>query len=222
MYESRASHDDIMERLTALLGETAGRVIDQVVDLYEAGDKGGALHTIAEFDEQIGGWHGVFAFVLEKRRTYDMKDRPIFRPFRYIYCRLDHECPEFFTRDIVRDSCLHIEGILKASIRLTFWEKIQESANRLPMGSFLHRHKKELLRRVSAPLYETVLWLNDAVYIFDKHGFSQVVVETFEDEAEASLFDLDEALAIYFIARHCGQQLIEQLGLMPVVGSRYP
>jgi hypothetical protein len=212
---SRASHKEIMDRLSRLLGGTAVNVVATAVSCYHSGDIEQALQVIAEFDEQIGGWHGVFAFVLGKRKVYDVQDRPIYRPFYYITMRLESDHPQFFTRDIVRDSCLHIEGILKSSIRLTFWERIQASADRLPMGSFLRTHKKELITRLSSELYELLLWLNDSIYIFDKHGFSDKEVETIEDEDEARLFELDEALAVYFIARHCGQQLIKRLGLTP-------
>jgi hypothetical protein len=212
---SRASHQEIMERLSRLLGGTAVNVVATAVSHYKSGDIQQALAVIAEFDEQIGGWHGVFAFVQGKQKVYDVKDRSIYRPFLYVFYRLETPNPERFTRDIVRDSCLHIEGVLKSSIRYTLWERIKESADRLPMGSFLRNHKKELMTKLSSELYDLLLWLNDSIYIFDKHGFSDKEVETIEDEDEARLFELDEALAVYFIARHCGQQLIVRLGLTP-------
>jgi hypothetical protein len=73
--------------------------------------------------------------------------------------------------------------------------------------------KKELLTKLSGDLYELLFWLNASIYTFDKHGFSEKEVETIEDEDEARLFDLDEALAVYFIACHCGQQLINRFDL---------
>jgi hypothetical protein len=202
-----------MDRLSRLLGEAAVDVVATAVSCYHSSDIQQALEVIAEFDEQIGGWHGVFAFVLNKQKVYDLKDRPIYRPFLYVYYRLETPNPQRFTRDIVRDSCLHIEGILKSSIRFTFWERIKTSADRLPMGSFLRNHEKELMTKLSSELYGLLLWLNDSIYIFDKHGFSNIEAETVEDEDEARLFELDEALAVYFIARHCGQQLLTQLDL---------
>ena len=209
----RASRDEIIFKLSTLLGKTAVATVADAVCLYQKGNSKQALQVIAEFDEQVGGWHGVFAFVLGKQKVYDMAERPIYRPFLYVYYRLETASPERFTRDIVRDSCLHIEGILKSSTRLTIWERIKAAAARLPMGTFLRNHEKELRTRFSGELYDHLIWLNDSIYIFDKHDFSDRQVGTMEEEDGARLFELDEALAVYFIARHCGQQLLTKLGL---------
>jgi hypothetical protein len=107
---SRASHKEIMERLSRLLGGTAVNVVATAVSCYHSGDVQQALEVIAEFNEEIGGWHGVFAFVREKQKIYAIKDRPIYRPFLYVFYRLETPNPQRFTRDIVRDSRLHVEA----------------------------------------------------------------------------------------------------------------
>jgi hypothetical protein len=107
---SRASHKEIMERLSRLLGGTAVNVVATAVPLrfLSAGDaQSAAIHP---------------------------RDCARFMPSR--------------------------RGILKSSIRLTFCERIQASAARLPMGSFLHKHKRELLTKLSGDLYELLLWLD--------------------------------------------------------------
>lgn len=139
--EQRASRQEIFERLISLLDSEARLSIDEAVAYYESGQISQALDAVARFDETIGGEQGMFAYVQKRVKHYDKADRPIYRPFLYVFHSLEKSEPKHFTRYIVNSSCAHIEGILKHRVRPNFIERISRTFRRQPMGSFLRKRK---------------------------------------------------------------------------------
>lgn len=95
--------------------------------------------------------------------------------------------------------------MLKRLVRESFIERLARGLQRKPLGALLRR--EEVRRRIPALLYDDVLWLNDGVYRFGKHEYADWPEEI---EDDARLFDLDEAIAIYYIARCLGWQLLQE------------
>jgi hypothetical protein len=185
--DQRASRDDIFERLDRLLGPEARTVISEAVAHFQTGETGRGLSVLKAFDARLEGV-GLY-------QQGDRKLPGVYRPLTYVEMVLRNQQPEQFTRYIVHASCAHVESALKQAARLGFFDRIR--ADRLPLGAILKRVEKQL----PADLYENLAWLNQRVCNFAKHDFDARDGLEDGDALDAHLFDLDEALTIYLIAR---------------------
>jgi hypothetical protein len=96
---------------------------------------------------------------------------------------------------IVLDGKAYVEDVLKESVRFGF---ITKAFSNYPMGRMLrHGFKK----RIPDQLYDDLLWLNDGINIHVKHDYAAPDLFPEGEPLDSHLFDLDEALAVYLIAR---------------------
>ena len=90
-------------------------------------------------------------------------------------------------------ACAHVEGMLQRMSLLGVFARMVDG--RVPMGALVRRIRGKLPRQ----LYEDLQWLASDVYNFAKHDFD--VSGRPDAEARAHYFELDEALAVFLIAR---------------------
>jgi hypothetical protein len=110
---------------------------------------------------------------------------------------LHNDNPARFSRYLVDATCAHVEDVLKQIARSGLLGRI--FADRLPMGRLL---RERFQNRLPDVLYNDLLWLNDGLYIFAKHDYNIPEGADAENEPlDSHLFDLDEAIAAYLIAR---------------------
>ncbi len=155
------------------------------------------LAVLKDFDAEIGG--------VGLHKQGSMKLPGPYRALTYVHMILGNENPEQFTRFAVYVSCAHIEDVLKQMARLGFFDRLR--ADRLPLGTILRKVKKPM----PPELYEDLRWLSDGVCNYAKHHF-----ESYNDDEEsldAHLFALDEAIALYLIARALVVTLEEHFNL---------
>jgi hypothetical protein len=196
--EQRTASADIFEHLRRLHGPEAEQVVSRVVTLLQTGEAQQAMLVLCEFDARIGGFglHTLVACEAAKVEPYVTKDRPLYRPVQYVGMSLSRSHPEELTRWIAEMACAHVEGVLKRIAQSGFLGRIV--AGFMPMGQLLRR----LFRgRLPDTLYQDLLWLNDGIYIFAKHDFNAREDMGEDDALDAHMFDLDEAIAVYLIAR---------------------
>lgn len=199
--ELPASKNEIMERLEHLLGIKARNVVQEAAKLHDADDIENSLVILTAFDQSIGGFglHSIAGKdTLAGVPGASIADRDIYRPIQYIRAQLSNSEASFLSRHIVAMACVHVEGVLKRLASSGFLGEFRYG--RLPMGALL---RKRFENRLSQNLYSDLLWLNDDIYRFAKHEFGPRLWK----QPEESYFDLDEAIAIYFIARYLVVQL---------------
>jgi hypothetical protein len=165
-----------------------------------------AIQRLATLDAEIGGF-GIHSLADAKEQgtpPYPNEDRPICRPIQYVVRNLRHPDPEWYARDIAEMSCAHIEGLIK---RFVERGNLIERFRRRSLGRLLHHHRVE--EALPQPLLEDLRWLNSAVYTHVKHDFDSRLTDDYEEDRKDHLFSVDEALAIYVIARHLAVEIVQ-------------
>ena len=169
----------------------------QIAGLFES-DRLSALRDLILIDQTIPGLgqHNVNQMVDGEGYTgvYRNEDRPIFRSFQYMNAYLQHEDLEWFTRDIVTVSCLHVESSLK---------RILDIEAPLSIGMILKRNQAKLLETGMG----NILWdLNNLVYNNAKHTIEDI-------DIDAHMFSIADSLAVYLICRAIGARLLKDSGI---------
>jgi hypothetical protein len=181
----RADRREIFNRLELLLGSRAQQVALQVTELVRAGENAQALQVLKNFDAEIGG---VGLHTMKPSRKLPGP----YRSISYVFMALRNSDAEDRSRNIIEFACQNIESVLKKMVRLGFFEQMRSDF--IPLGRLLEKAK----RKLTVSLYSNLMWLNGEIYIFAKHecDFSD------RDEPEPEhFFELDEAIAVYLIAR---------------------
>lgn len=140
----------------------------QIAGVFES-DRLSALRDLILIDQTIPGLgqHNVNQVVEGEGYTgvYRTEDRPIFRSFQYMYAYLQRENLEWFTRDIVTVSCLHVESSLK---------RILDIEAPLSIGMILRRNQAKF----SETDMGNILWdLNNLVYNNAKHTIEDIDID---------------------------------------------
>lgn len=124
--------------------------------------------------------------------VYQIKDRPIFRPIQYVSSRLNTRNIEWFTRDIVKYSCLHVENSLK--LRL-------DVAGPYSVGMIL---KRSGYKKLDVGLSGVLQQLNSLVYNRAKHTIER-------NDLDSHMFSVSDAVAIYLSCRMLGAHLLRDI-----------
>lgn len=180
----RATRNDIFTHLDRLLGAEAKNVVVGATHLVLTGNNEQALEILKTFDILVGG------IGLHSLEPQTKLPGP-YRSISYVYMALSATDVEARGRSIAEFAVVNVESILKKMVRLGFFERMRDN---VPMGSVL----RKIEHRIPKPLFEDLAWLNDEVYVFAKHKYD------FSDDDGPDpehYFELDEAIAVYFIAR---------------------
>lgn len=180
----RATRQEILAHLDRLLGARAQEVVLDATELLCDGKNEQALEILKTYDAQLGGI-GLHLHPPQRKLSGP------YRALAYIYVPLCSVDVEERTRQIVQHSCGYVEDIVKKMVRLGILEKMRDD---LPLGQMLGRIK----HKVPQLLFAQLKWLNDEIYVFAKHE------NDFSDRNEPEpehYFALDEAIAVYIIAR---------------------
>jgi len=153
----------------------------------QAGEVEQGLSVLGKFDENIRG------VGLYKQR--DQKLPGVYRPLTYVDMVLRNAHPEQFTRLAVHASCAHVEYVLKQVAHLGFFDRLR--VEKLPLGTIVNKAQKQL----PASLHENLAWFSKSICNVAKHDFDARENLEDTDSLDSHLFDLDEAIAIYLIAR---------------------
>ena len=195
---TRASHDEIFDRLYRLLGPEATQTAQQVATLGIDGKNEQALDVLKAYDQKLGGV-GVHWF--EDKRILG-----VYRSFYYVILPFRTSmAPQEYSRQIVYSACIFLEELIKRMVRLNVFETLLDGkAAGMPLG----RLAPKLQHRIPSLLYDHLNWLAQDVYNFAKHQFN------FEEDKYQPdhYFDLDEAIAIYLISRKLGLELETFIG----------
>lgn len=195
------TRQEVFDYLRRLLGSNAYESVMNFVNLHVNGQAEEAVVELCKFDATIGGF-GLHTIAgrnsLAGIPGVTVDDRDIYRPIQYVKGVLRSPDAAFQSRYVVEMACAHVEAVLKRIASSGFLGELVNG--RKPMGALL-RAKFE--KKLPPALYQDLLWLNDSIYIFAKHEYGSRPGK----RAEESYFDLDEAVAIYFIARYLVVQL---------------
>jgi len=187
-HSPRASRAEIFEHLRRLVGSEAESVIAQTLTLLKDGKNSQAEQCLADFDATLGGT-GLHC------QPLNYKLSGVYRPLTYVSMAFRQSQPDLLSRHLIQATCAHAENVLKESIRLGLIAKIFDN---YPMGRMLrHGFKK----RIPDQLYDDLLWLNDGINIHVKHDYAPPQDYPEGEPLDSHLFGIDEALAIYLIAR---------------------
>jgi hypothetical protein len=126
--------------------------------------------------------------------VYCIQDRPIFRGIQYVGRDLYIPPIEWETRSIVENSCSHVEHSLKRKMGI----------ENLSMGTILNRIGPN--GPLPPDLYDSLKLLTKKVYNRARH-----VIEN--NDMNAHMFSLDDAIAVYLICRIFGARLLQGLGI---------
>jgi len=195
--EERAARDEIFSHLSKLTGNEAIDVSKEVYELCLAKNYQLALEKLKKYDKTLGGI-GIY-------KSEGKKLPGIYRAFAYVELPFRSENAEEDSRDIIEAACGYLEALIKRISRLSFIEKIRESYKEgLPLGNLLYKVKEML----PLEIFNDMIWLNKKVYVFAKHKYD---FGDDEDNIPEHYFELDEAVAVYLIARVLGRE-IEKIG----------
>lgn len=184
----RASRQEIFERLQRWAGPEAAAIVAKIIAHVQAGENEQGLSVLKSFDSAIGGT-GLHSM----QPGYKLAG--VYRPVTYVYVYLDQSNPERLSRAIIQSACAHVEDVLKEMVRFGFIAKVFV---RWPMGRLL---RQGFRTRIPDALYNDLLWLNDRINIVVKHDYDAPQDFNGDEPLDSHLFALDEAVAIYLIAR---------------------
>ena len=133
---------------------------------------------------------------------YEISDRPIFRGIQYVWRHLGMRPIEWLTRNIVTESCYHLENSLKRRLCIP-------EGQRFSVGILLATPEG---RRLEGSVRKPMVILNQAVYNRAKH--------TIEDfDFDSHMFSVADSIAVYLSCRALGTKLIAKLGLKTKYGD---
>ena len=147
------------------------------------------LHNVSERTED--GWLS---------GCYNVEDRPIFRGIQYVEAHLWSLGLEWLSRQIVTESCYHVEGSLKRRLAVK---------GNLSVGRILgHRDAQTL----DPDLRGILEYLNSAIYNNAKHTIENI-------ELDAHMFSVADALAVYLVCRVLGSRILKGSGITTSQGQ---
>lgn len=197
MTQNRASKNEILDHLNENLGGEALGLIQQIYELLESGKEEAILPLLKEYDKKLGGKY--------LGKTPGRKFPGVYRPLSYIsYSFMYPENIKYEGREIVSTCGAYLEGYLKIMVRLGFFERFRKYD--LPIGALLRKAKDKLPEK----LYEELDWFVRKAHNFAKHEYFLG-----EQEPPEHSFEIDEAIALYLVARKLGFDLEKVIGKSP-------
>jgi hypothetical protein len=192
MREKRASKAEIFGRLRDLLGDGAVNIATEVARIYIDGDVNRSLALLKAYDATIGGI-GIY-------RGGGKKLPGIYRALSYNEIPMVHGDAHEDARFMIDSSCGYLEELIKKLVLLWPWEALKVEG--APLGLLV----KRIHKRLPDWLAQALWWLNGSVYVFAKHHYH--IGHPIEEENEPEhYFELDEAIAVYYIVRVLGRHL---------------
>ena len=156
---------------------------------------------LLDIDKGIGG---VGLYNVNKQEgdnvtgAYRVEFRGLFRPIQYVYQSLGENDLVWNARDIVRNSCLHVEKAVKYRFNI-------HEGDRTSLGILLWRNR--IVRNtLSAPFLKILSDLNDTIYGKNKHTIEHVKIDAHD-------YSPADAIAVFLICRWAGVKLLEPTGL---------
>jgi len=131
------------------------------------------------------------------RGSYRIELRPLFRPIQYVQAHVLDQDPVWAARDIVRDSCLHVENAVK--FRFTI-----RQGDRRSLGQLLG--PETTMGQLAPRFLELLTGLNRVVYRAAKHSVEEISID-------AHRFTPADALTIYLTCRWAGVELLQPTGV---------
>jgi hypothetical protein len=191
----RAPRDEIFNHLRNLMGDGAEKVSQEVARTAILGDYEGALVKLKAYDATLGGM-GMY-------KSTGVKMLGIYRAFAYVeFPFIPWKNAVSGTRGVIHASCAYLEELIKKMVWFWPWEIFK---NYGPYGMPLGKLVNKLKGHIPEGLYQELAWLNTNVYVFAKHHYN--LGEKDEEEVPEHYFELDEAVAVYFIVRKLGMEL---------------
>ena len=191
-------------RISSLLERTNLGISSQtIIELADTIQKDllQGFKLLIDIDKGIGG---VGLYNVNKQEgdevtgAYRVEFRGLFRPMQYIYADLEEDNLVWNARDIVRNSCLHVEKAVKYRFEI-------HEGDRSSLGILLWR--KPIVRdTLDAPFLEILRGLNDTIYGKNKHTIEHVKIDDHD-------YSPADAIAVYLICRWAGVKLLEPTGL---------
>ena len=194
--DQRPSRSEIFQTLERLLSSQIAQEVKLISDLLEKQSVDQALSKLREIDRSIGGFglHTLFDRQANNQHPYNISDRPLYRPIQYVQMHLQNPDPKDNTRYIVEMACAHVEQLFKEKNFLGGLIILVNS--RATLGQLIAK----LPSTYTVHYRSDLLWLNK-IYALSKHDFNLWTGEDINPDLDEHLFALDEAIAIYLIAR---------------------
>jgi len=162
-------------------------------------------YDLIEVDKNISGvgLHNVHRPVgnNEMSGNYRIEFRPQFRPIQYVYQKLSYDNLEWTARDIVSNSCLHVEYAIK--LRFNIPENINESLGQL---LFSEKRRQNVEGELNSNLLLVLKELNRFVYREAKHTIEHTKLDSHN-------FSPADAIGVYLVCRWIGVKLLEPIGI---------
>jgi hypothetical protein len=195
----RASRTEILDHLTALLSDRAAIVTSQVSERLVRGETQEAMRRLKEFDQSIGGI-GIYY------SKPDEKLPGVYRALTYVELPLQKSNPADAARGMIVAAGGYLEDLIARSLGPEFCMQMIINFKRAPLGAMV-----DLIRIfIPVPLFSELKWFSGQVYNYAKHDFD---AENRSDPVGDHYFGLDEGIAIYFIVRKLGEELIKISGI---------
>lgn len=195
----RASQTEIMEHLRALLNDEAVIVTSQVCERLVNRESQDALIILREFDQSIGGI-GIHC------RKPDEKLPGVYRALTYVELPLQKSDPADAARGMIVAAGGYLEDLIARGLGPEFFMQMLINFKKAALGAMVD------LIRISIPsgLFDELKWFSGRVYNYAKHDFD---ADNRSDPIGDHYFGLGEGIAIYFIARKLGEELIKVSGV---------
>ncbi|RLD06802.1 MAG: hypothetical protein DRI56_07530 [Chloroflexota bacterium] len=189
---SRAPRTKIFDHLNNLLGVEGVQIAKQVAQHAIDGEREESLKLLQAYDAKLGG---VSLHWFEEKRQLG-----VYRSLFYVLLPLKYSnAPQHDSRRIIYSSGVYLEELIKRMVRLNIFDKLRDTNNKLPLGVLVRKVKKY----VPVDIANELEWLSQRVHNYAKHAYNFEL----EPDPPEHYFDLDEAIAVYLIARKLGLEL---------------
>ncbi len=167
------------------------RIATQLLAAQSSDERYPAFRDLVVIDKTIPGLglHNIDEKILHNREI-SIKYRAIFRGIQYVEMHIGSVSLEWLARDIVQESCYHVESSLKYRFNIE---------DRWSVGMILSRIRRGSLDNEMVE----ILWLlNKAVYNKAKHTVEHL-------DWDSHLFSVADAIAVYLVCRVIGARLLK-------------
>ncbi len=172
------------------------RIAAQLLDASTPEERKSSCFELTTIDKTIPGL-GLHNVNEGNTGVYQIEHRPIFRGLQYVEMHLAGDPIEWLARDIVIESCYHVESSLKYRLKVE---------GPLSVGMILNQRS----RMLDADLTSILGHLNSAIYNQAKHTIERIA-ET--EEWDGHMFSVADAIAVYLACRKIGARLLKDQGI---------
>lgn len=192
----RASRTEILEHLITFLGDQTLAAISQMSSLIQKGESQVALEMLKELDQSIGGI-GIHC------RKPDEKLPGVYRALTYVELPLHNSGADDAARGMIVAAGGYLEDLIARGIGPEFFMGLLKNLKKAPLGAMV----KMIKGLIPSWLFNELKWFSGHVYNFAKHDFDAA---NRSDPIGDHYFGLDEGIAVYFIVRKLGEELIKE------------